>query len=98
MTDDEERHLIEYKVARQLLDEDPDAAGSSLPGYIQSLRREVAQLQKALDLLSEAAPLTWVANQDMDGAATWERRAYALLQGPTKVVNGDPIKGCDPSA
>ena len=55
------------------------------------------RLQALLDLICEAAPLTWVVNQDMDGAAAWERRAYALLH-PTQLVNGDTLQGCDPSA
>lgn len=56
-----------------------------------------ARLEAAFDLICEAAPLTWVVNQDMDGAAAWERKAYALLN-PPQIVNGDPIPGCDPSA
>ena len=46
---------------------------------IQELRR---QIQAFVELICEAAPLAWVANQDMEGAGNWEKRAYALLSDP----------------
>jgi hypothetical protein len=44
------------------------------------MRGEIARLK---ELIAESAPLAWVANQDMDGAQEWERRAAMELGGIT---------------
>lgn len=42
--------------------------------------RSTSSHQRWCELVASAAPLTWVANGDMDGAAEWEKRASALLE------------------
>ena len=37
-------------------------------------------LAEFIELVSQAAPLTWVAHQDMQGAQDWEKRAANLLK------------------
>ena len=49
----------------------------------QALRQMLAGTNVALAdakyLLQTCAPLTWVANQDMDAAHEWEKKAYDFL-------------------
>ncbi len=44
---------------------------------IDTTNKRIEELE---NLISDAAPLTWVANQDMEGANRWEKRALLVLQ------------------
>jgi len=43
-------------------------------------------LKEAEELISQAAPLTWVGRTDYDSAALWEKKAYKWLQSLVGVL------------
>lgn len=55
-----------------------------LLGYLHACRKRQEKIDILKDLISEAAPMAWIAHHSMDAANEWEKKAFELIGGKVK--------------